>query len=139
MAGPPLEAPRDKIPAPKSIKEVPGYLGKLIGGFFHRFGYIVKLVWDTGHWILFLLSFVALFNGITPVIGSLISKGLLNELQQVLGSGGRPLDSFWSSQVFYLLIFLFVHRILVQIVSHISRALNRIAGEKVVVQVNHSK
>lgn len=135
MARPITDPPRDKIPAPKNIKEVPGYLGKLIGGFFYRFGYIVKLVWDTGHWILFLLSFVALFNGITPVIGALISKSLLNELQQVLTSGGAPATTFWSSQVFFLLIFLFVHRILVQIISHISRALNRIAGEKVVVQV----
>ena len=130
-----MDAPREKIPAPKNIREVPGYLAKLIGGFFQRFGYIVKLVWDTGHWILFLLSGVALFKGVTPVIGALISKSILNELQGVLKTGMQSMESFWSSTVFYLLIFLFVHRILVQSVNHISSALNRIAGEKVTMQV----
>ncbi len=130
-----MNAPRDKIPVPKNIREVPGYLHKLIGGFFQRFGYIVKLVWDTGHWILFLLSGVALFKGVTPVIGALISKNILNELQNVLKNGALDTESFWSSTVFYLLIFMFVYRILVQVVNHISTALNRIAGEKVTVQV----
>lgn len=135
MPGYGMDAPRDKIPAPKSIREVPDYLVKLIGGFFQRFGYIVKLVWDTGHWILFLLSGVALFKGVTPVIGALISKSILNELQGVLKNGMQSMDSFWSSAVFYLLIFLFIHRILVQAVNHVSSALNRIAGEKVVMRV----
>ena len=130
-----MDAPRDKIPAPKNIREVPGYLCKLIGGFLQRFGYIVKLVWDTGHWILFLLSGVALFKGVTPVIGALISKSILNELQAVLKNGMQSMDNFWTSTAFYLLIFLFVHRILVQTVNYVSSALNRIAGEKVVVQV----
>ena len=130
-----MDAPRDKIPAPKNLREVPGYLKKLLGGFFQRFGYILKLVWDTGHWILFLLSGVALFKGVTPVIGALISKGILNELQMILKTGAQSAESFWTSTVFYLLIFLFVHRVLLQVVNHASRALNRIAGEKVVVQV----
>lgn len=130
-----MDAPRDKIPAPKNIREVPGYLVKLIGGFFQRFGYIVKLVWDTGHWILFLLSGVAIFKGVTPVIGALISKGILNELQTVLRDGAQVMESFWTSTVFFLLIWLFVYRVLLQVVNHVSRALNRIAGEKVVVQV----
>ena len=129
------EQPRNKIPTPKNIKEVPGYLVKLIGSFFQRFGYIVKLVWDTGHWILFLMSFVALFKGVVPVITALISKSILNELQAVLTAGPQPAAEFWTSPIFFLLIFLFTHRVLLQIVNHVSRALNRIAGEKVIMQV----
>ena len=135
MARPFQDPPRDTIPTPKSIREVPGYLAKLVGSFFMRFGYIVKLVWDTEHWILFLLSFVALFKGVIPVVTALISKTILNNLQQSLQLGPQPAEAFWSSPIFMLLIFLFVHRVLLQVVNHVSRALNRIASEKVTVQV----
>ncbi|MBQ6934813.1 MAG: ABC transporter ATP-binding protein, partial [Clostridia bacterium] len=66
---------------------------------------------------------------------ALISKSVLNELQQVIKVGALPESSFWSSQLLQLLVFLFVYRILLQIINDISRALNRIAGEKVVERV----
>ena len=120
---------------PKSLRDVPRYLKELFGGFFKRFFYIVKLVWRTGHWIPLLLSFVALFKGITPVIGSLISKNTLNELQKIIAMGFLPESDFWSSEVLYLLIALFVYRLLIRIVNNVSSALNRIAGEMVVKEV----
>ena len=122
-------------PTPKSVKEVPGYLTELTGGFFKRLFYIIKLVWQTGRWIPFLLSFVALFRGVSPVIGSIISKDILNMLQDVIKEGFLPESEFWSSGLLYLLILLFVYRLLILIVNNISRALNRIAGEKVVKEV----
>ncbi len=125
----------EKVPPPKGISDVPRYLRELLGGFFSRFAYIVKLVWQTGHWILFLLTFVALFKGITPVLGAIISQGILNELQVIIKQGGAALNSFWTSNVFFLLIFFFVYRILQQVINNVSRAVNRIAGEKVVKQV----
>ena len=33
-----------KVPPPKGMKDIPRYLGQLLGGFFKRFSYIVKLV-----------------------------------------------------------------------------------------------
>ena len=125
----------DKIPPPKNFPDVFRYLRVLLGGFFNRFFYIVRLVWQTGPWILFLLSFMALFKGVTPIIGALISQGILNELQHVIALGGLPVSEFWGSTVLYLLIFLFVYRVLVRIVQSLGTALNRIAGEKVVKQV----
>ena len=122
-------------PAPKSLKDVPRYLSELAGGFFKRLFYIIKLVWQTGHWIPFLLSFVALFRGVSPVIGSIISKDILNMLQDVIKEGFLPESEFWSSGLIYLLILLFVYRLLILFVNNISRALNRIAGEKVVKEV----
>ena len=121
--------------APKSIKDVPRYLSELLGGFFKRFFYILKLVWNTGHWIPILLTFVALFKGVTPVIGSLISQNILNGLQDVIAKGGLPEGAFWSSGILYLLIALFAYRLLVLVVNNINQALNRIAGEKVVMEV----
>ncbi|MBR3763726.1 MAG: hypothetical protein IKK57_04140 [Clostridia bacterium] len=115
-----------KTPPPVGLGDVPRYLRDVLGGFFGRFGYIVTLVWRTGKWILFLLSFVALFRGVSPVVGALISKGVLNGLQQVVTDGAA--GNFFRSDVFHLLIWLFVYRILVQIINEVTRALNRIAG-----------
>lgn len=133
--GPPQPYEHQKVLPPRNLRDVPRYLKELLGGFFTRFGYIVQLVWRTGRWILFLLSFIALFKGVTPVIGALISQGVLNELQKVIQTGALPESEFWHSAVFRLLIFLFVYRILNQLVTDLSRAVNRIAGEKVVKQV----
>ena len=132
---PPQPYQHKKIDPPRGVGDVPRYLREVLGGFFGRFGYIVTLVWRTGKWILFLLSFVALFRGVSPVIGALISKGVLNSLQSVIAGSAAPAASFWQSDVFRLLVFLFVYRIITQIINEVTRALNRIAGELVVRQV----
>ena len=125
----------DRVPPPKNLKDLPRYLKALLGGFFTRFFYIVKLVWQTGWWVLFSLSFVAIFKGIAPIIGALISKNILNGLQDIVQTGSMGADAFWQSNIFYLLIFLFVYRLSVTVINNISSAVNRIAGEKVVRQV----
>ena len=125
----------DRVTPPKGMGDVPRYLKELLGGFFGRFWYIVKLVWETGHWILVALSLIALFNGVTPVIGSLISTSILNELQDVITAGAGAVDAFWSSPVVFLIVFFFVYKILKQIINSLDTAVTRIAGEKVVRQV----
>ena len=134
---PPRHMPHNhqKPKPPKSVGDVPRYLKELLGGFFTRFLYILKLIWNTGHWIPILLTFVALFRGVTPVIGSLISKNILNSLQDVIRVGFLPESAFRSSGIVYLLIALFVYRLLILVVNNISGTLNRIAGEKVVMEV----
>lgn len=139
MAGPGMDNmggyQQARVTPPKGIGDIPRYLRELLGGFFNRFFYIVKLVWKTGKWVLFSLSFVAIFKGVAPIIGALISKNILNSLQAVIQSGGLPAESFWSSKVFFLLIFLFVYRLCLTVINNVSSAVNRIAGEKVVRQV----
>lgn len=132
-ADPPFirEERKDAIPKPKSIKEVPHYLALVIGGFFKRLSYIARLVWETGPWILFFLVFMALFNGFMPVLGSLISAGVLNELQAGFGqSVDRAL--FLASPIFILLIVLFSYRIVNAVLDRVKSAVTRIAGERVV-------
>ncbi len=124
-----------KVAPPKDFKDLFRFLKEVFGGFFTRFFYIVTLVWASGKWIMFLLSFIALFQGVTPILGSLISQKILNELQNVILRSGLPAGEFWSSPVFYFLIFFFSYRLLLRIVNSISSALNQIAGEKVVQQV----
>lgn len=135
MPGRPMHMEYKRPTPPKSLKDLPRYLTEVFGGFFKRFFYIIKLVWKTGWWIPVILSFVALFKGVTPVIGSLISKNILNALQEVIKAGHLPESEFWKSGILYLLIALFAYRLLILVVNNISNAINRIAGEKVVMQV----
>ena len=134
---PPMGRPGDykqsQIPKPKNILGVPKYLFTLLGGFFSRFGYILKIVWDTGPWILFFMMFIAVFQGVTPVFGSMITKEILNELQILIENGPLKTD-FFHSEVFFLIIFLFVYRFLKELVGTVNTAAHRIAGEKVVKQ-----
>ena len=123
-----------KVEPPKSIKDVPRYIKEVLGGFFYRLFYIFSLVWHTGPWILFVMLFIAIITGIMPVLGSIISKEILNEMQAIItdGTGRSILDNFWASSVMFLLIFLFVYRILNRVVGSLESAVTHIAGEKVV-------
>lgn len=124
----------DKIPPPKGLSQVPGYVVKIIGGFFYRFSYILSITWKTGPWILFLMSFIALFQGITPAVSAIISSNIINELQKNFVKGPTSLE-FLTSSVFFLIIFFFLFKFTRQLVVTLSAAVNRIAGEKVVRHV----
>lgn len=130
MGSKPFEYERAK--PPKGIGDVPRYLRELLGGFFTRMIYIFKLVWKTGPWILFAMLFLALLNGILPVIGSIISKSVLNALQENFGLFNSGVGAFLGSSVFFLLIFMFIHKILSGLVSTFNHSVMRAAGELVV-------
>ena len=125
-----------KITPPKGIKDIPRYLHELLGGFCSRMIYIVKLVWETGPWIMIVMSLIALFQGVMPIISSYISRYLLNALQ----TGFDKYDtlgeffsfSYSADSVLFLLIFMFVLRILNSIIGQINTAVLRISGENIV-------
>ncbi len=130
----------ERVAPPKGVGDVPRYLGELFGGFFYRLFYIFGLVWKTGPWILFVMMFIALFSGIMPVVGSMISREILNAMQEmvVTRTQGGAMGDFLSSDVMYLLIFLFTYRVSNRIVGRVEHAVTRIAGEKVVRHVKLS-
>ena len=121
----------DKVPPPRSVGDVPRFLKELLGGFFKRFFYIVGIVWQTGHWILFLMTFLALFNGLTPVIGALLSKEIINELQ----AANTPVSEFFYSRIFMLLIYLFIYRVLKRLALTAGTAVDNLSGELVIKQI----
>ena len=138
-----IKEPYNRVAPPKGIKDVPRFLRDIVVGFFSRLLYTFKMVWDTGHWILFAMLLVTVFTGIMPIIGSLISKEILNELQNVISArimtetvGDTYVAIFWGSMVMLLIIFFFIYKILNQIVTRLNTAVTRIAGEKVVRHVN---
>ena len=139
FGGPPIREPRyKKVDLPKSIGDVPRFLKEVIGGFFKRLFYIFKLVWGTSPLILATLIFISVFEGVMPLVGSLISKEILNELQTIISGralaavdGSAYVVSFVGSSAMLLVIFFFIHNILTKIVSSLSGAVIRISGEKV--------
>lgn len=124
---------RDKLkePLPKNIKEVPGYLKRLLSGFFFRLFYIFRLVWEAKPWILFVMLFMAGFNGVMPVIGAYIGANLLNVLGQAIKG---EITSF--APIMSMLILQFSYLFVNNLVHSIYNMTIRISGELV---TNHIK
>ena len=126
------EQKKRTVPPPKGLRDLPRFLGELLGGFFQRLFYIFGIVWRTSPWILIAMSLIAIFEGVVPVIGSLISRNIVNRLQEESGSlASDDIAEFLGGAVFSLLVVLFTYRIIRNIVSRVHTALTRIAGEKV--------
>ena len=125
------EEKRYITPPPENIREVPDFLRRLLAGFFKRLFYIYSLVWQTRPWILFLMLFMSVFNGVMPIIGALISKELLNLLVEAVTGNVTEFSSI-SGLLTLQFTYMFVRRI----VSNIDSMLMKIAGELV---SNHIK
>ncbi len=124
-----------KEPKPQSLREVPGYLKRLFSKFFYRLFYIFRLVWDTKPWILLFMVFMAIFNGVTPVISAYIGAELLNALASAFTAAVNGLPSEFDL-VMKLLIIRFTYNFVTGLVSRISNILNNISSELVVNHVN---
>ena len=127
-----------KIPTPKKIKDVPGYVKVILSGFFGRLGYTFALVWKADPLILFTMLFISVFDGVMAPVGTLISARVISEMQIVIeqrAKGSAGTGSFWASAILMMLIVLFAYRIIKRVVDRISAAIIRIAGEKVTKQV----
>ena len=83
-----------KDPKPKSLKEVPKYVKNVFSHLFSRLFYIFKLVWEAKKLLLFTMVFMAVFNGVMPVVGSLVSANLLNRISYVYTAAGSASDLF---------------------------------------------
>lgn len=120
---------------PKSLREVPDYVKRIVTKFFYRLFYIFKLVWDTRPWILFLMIFMAIFNGLSPIITASITAALLNALLVAYNAGMAGLASEFTS-VMSLLILQFAFMFLDDLLNSVHRILIRISNELVGNQVN---
>ncbi len=80
MPGTATPSDEKRMPKPSCPREVPAYLRSLANTFFFRLFYIFRLVWEARPTLLFLMISMSVFSGVMPVIGSLISARLLNEL-----------------------------------------------------------
>lgn len=126
---------RLKEPLPKSIREVPAYLRRVLHGFFYRLGYIIRLVWDAKKSLLLLMIFMALFNGVSPVISAYIAANLLNRIAEVLALGSKDFE-----QIIHILLpamlLQFGYMFFVSLINTVSNIVVRISSELV---TNHVK
>lgn len=137
MMGPPPGDATDKLkePKPQNIKEVPGFLVRLIKNFFTRLFYIFGLVWETRPWILFALLFIAVIQGVLPVIKSLVAADIINELAAiVVGLSKSEAVSFDATMK--LLIIQFALIFATSIVGNVNTLVIRVSGELVSNHVN---
>ena len=134
---PPPPPPDSKVndqyrtPKPKSLRDVPKYIKRVVDETSERMFYIIRLVWEANRGIMFLMAFMTLFNGVMPVIGSLISKDILNNLAKAYDDA---LTSFHIIAV--LLIAQFVYLLLNDAMRRIYSTVLQISGELV---ANHIK
>ncbi len=119
-----------KEPLPQNLREVPGYLKRLLGGFFHRLFYIISIVWETKKSILILMLFIAVLNGVLPVVGAFIGAEILNVLARALTS---TVD---FKEILQLLIIQFVYLFGTRLVTEVNTIVTRMSGELV---SNHIK
>lgn len=120
-----------QIPKPKNIKEVPGYIVKLVKTFFVRLFYIYKLVWEAKPSLLFVMTFMSIFNGVSPVIGAYIGAEVLNTLAAAFAG-----ELVMFDPIIELLVINFVYLFVVNIVNRLYNMVTRISGE---VVSNHIK
>ncbi len=124
-----------KEPLPKHLKEVPGYLKRLLSGFFSRLFFIFRIVWETNPWILLAMVMLSLLNGVVPVIGSIINAAVLNQLAEAYTAAVQQTAFDFNRIVFVLVIFC-VYQFVSRMLGNVDVILTRISGEKV---TNHIK
>ena len=102
------------------------------GGFFYRLFYIFGIVWRTSPWIMIVMSIIALLQGLLPIVGSFISRGIINCLQNDFGTlTPGDMFGFFGSAVFTFLVIRLLYRVFNKIVERVNNAITKIAGEKV--------
>lgn len=120
-----------KLEKPKKLKEVPGYLKKLLSEFFGHLFYIIKLVWETNPLILLAMCVFSVLNGLIPVANSVIGAKIINALAGVVTG---VTTSFQS--IAYLLVMQFACIFISGIVGYVEGIVVNVAGELV---SNHIK
>ena len=122
---------RYRVPPPKRLADIPRYLRELTGTFLARLLYIFRLVWETRKSLLFVMILMCVFNGVTPVIGSVIAAAILDDLAAVYAG-----EALAFRAVAVLLVYQFLYMFLTSTVSRVYTMFTSISGELV---SNHVK
>ena len=139
--GPPMrKPPTDGLAKPTRLGEYPAYIKKKIQGFFHRFTYIVGLVYKATPALLIVMCLLCLLDGVLPVLGAFVSAELLNEIQELITQnswGVLNKDSFETfSPLLFMLLLNLIYIFMRKVINRVSIAVTAIAGELV---SNHIK
>ena len=126
---------RYRVPKPQGVKEVPKYLWTLLSTFCSRLFYIFQLVWETKKSLLFWMIFMAAFNGVMPVIGSLIGAQIMNRLADAYAASQNG-TAFAFSIIAVLLVLQFFYTFVNNSISRLYALVTSFSGEQL---SNHVK
>lgn len=126
---------RYRVPKPERISELPKYLWTLASTFTSRLFYIFRLVWETKKSLLFWMVFMALFNGVMPVIGSIIGAQIMNRLAEAYAAA-KDGTAFAFSVIAVLLGLQFFYTFVNGAISRLYNLILSISGEQL---SNHVK
>ena len=139
---PPMPRTPQRPVKPKGFKNRIAYTLSNIKGFFARLFYIVSLVWETAPLLFIAMVVLCVVDGLLPVIGSYITKWLLDGIQLLITGGavstGDKLKDILDvlSPIIFLFVLQFIYQFAKRVLERISAYVNLIAGELV---VNHIK
>lgn len=131
MYGPPPPPPkREKI----TIKEAP----KLVKGFFSRYFYIFKLVWEASPFVLIVMAIMTIFNGLFPILGAYITAELIDEVVVLFTNSNADtvINDFIYSGAVRWIIFEMIYLIAKGVIGYLYNAFVTVSSEKV---ANHIK
>ncbi len=131
MGMPPPRGSDIRVQKPEKLKDWIPFIFKSLKDTARRLLYIYKLVWDARPWILLLMTFMAVFNGVVPVVGSYISKALLDNL--ALAATGQLGDDFWV--LGGLLVLQLGYQLGVRLIHSANNMINRISNEVLVYSI----
>ena len=113
---------------------------KAVKGFFSRYVYIFKLVWETSPFILFVMSFTALFNGLFPVLGAYVTAQMLEAIASAYNVSQGLITNISHDEALRSIIFWvaleFGYLLLKNLINTVYNTVISISGEKV---SNHIK
>ncbi len=127
---PPMMKEPPRVEKPKNLRDLPRYLGKVIGGFFSRLFYIFSLVLETNPLIMISMVLVSVFSGIMPVISALVASKLLNALSEAYTASQNAVPYDFSI-ILTLIILEALCLFATGIISTLSGVINRISGDLV--------
>ena len=125
-------------PRPERFRDVPKYLCRLMASFISRLFYIISLVWEASPGVLLLMCLFCVVDGVLPVVGSYITKYLIDGIAALLGSsatGDLYNDLLVTMRpIVFLFVLELVYMFLKRVMTKMNTMVTAIAGELV---VNH--
>lgn len=102
-----------------------------VKGFCRRLIYIFGLVFDTRPWILFAMMFIAIANGVLPVVKALVSADILNQLAKAY-TDAQSGAQWEMTAILKPIIIQFALMFLTSIITNLDTFVTRVSGELVV-------
>ncbi len=121
---PPIHSDNMRPQMPKGFKNRILFSMQCVKNMLKRLLYIYKLVWECKPFLMFIMAFMAIFNGLQVLVNAYLSKLLLDGLQQAVQG---ELNNFWSLGSLLLLQILF--QLIILIVNSVSNIITRLSNE----------